>query len=130
MLPKRRKPNPPKKVESPLDAKMREIAEREAKTRAQMEECQKVIKEAPQRAEKIAQARREEIRTRVTRTETRRRNPAALTDKWRTLEVNAAAPAQYKRLRKERRQGRQLFFVLLLVLLGVCYWLYYTVTHS
>jgi hypothetical protein len=130
MLPKRRKSDPSKKAESPLDAKMREIAEREEKMRAQMEECQKVIKEAPQRAEKIAQARREEMRTRATRTEARRGNPAALTDKWRTLEVNAAAPAQYKRLRKERRQGRQLFFALLLVLLGVCYWLYYTVTHS
>lgn len=109
---------------------MREIAEREAKMRTQMEECQKVIQEAPQRAEKIAQARRDEIRARAAHTEMRHRNPAALTDKWRTLEVNAAAPAQHKRLRKERRQGRLLFFALLAVLLGVCYWLYYTVTHS
>jgi hypothetical protein len=129
MLPKRRKPGP-QKPESPLDAKMREIAEREAKMRAEMEECQKVIKEAPERAEKIAQARREEIRARATRTEMRRSSPAALPDKWRALEVNAAAPAQHKRLRKERRQGRLLFFALLAVFLGVCYWLYYAVTHS
>src|SRR4051794_9334928 len=117
MLPKRRK-SPPQKLESPIDAKMRDVVEREAKTRAEMEECQKVIKEAPQRAEKIAQARREEIRARATRTEMRRTHPAALTDKWRTLEVNVAVPAQYKRLRKERRQGRLLFFALLAVLIG------------
>ncbi len=129
MLPKRRKPGP-QKPESPLEGKMREIAEREARMRAEMEECQKVIKEAPERVEKIAQARREEIKARASRTETRRGNPAALPDKWRTLEVNAAAPAQHKRLRKERRQGRLLFFALLLLLFAVCYWLYYTVTHS
>ena len=109
---------------------MREVAEREAKNLAEMEECQQVIKEAPQRAQKIAEARREELITRAARTETRRGNPAALHDRWRTMEVNAAAPAQHKRLRAERQQGRLLFFALLFTLLGVGYWLYYTLTHS
>ena len=129
MLPRRRKSDP-EKAESPLDAKMREVAEREAKNRAQMEECQQVIKDAPQRAKKIAEARREELITRAARTETRRGNPAALHDRWRTMEVNAAAPAQHKRLRAERQQGRLLFFALLFTLLGVGCWLYYTLTHS
>lgn len=129
MLPKRRKSDA-QKAESPLDAKMREVAEREAKNRAEMEECQQVIKDAPQRAQKIAAARREELITRAARTETRRGNPAALHDRWRSLEVNAAAPAQHKRLRAERQQGRLLFFALLGTLLGVGYWLYYTLTHS
>ena len=129
MLPRRRKSDP-EKAESPLDAKMREVAEREAKNRAQMEECQQVIKDAPQRAKKIAEARREELIARAAHTETRRGNPAALHDRWRTMEVNAAAPAQHKRLRVERRQGRLLFFALLFTLLGVGYWLYYTLTHS
>ena len=128
MLPKRRKSDA-QKAESPLDAKMREVAEREAKNRAEMEECQQVIKDAPQRAKKIAEARREELITRAARTETRRGNPAALPDRWRTMDVNVAAPAQHKRLRAERRQGRLLFFALLFTLLGVGYWLYYTVTH-
>ena len=129
MLPKRRKPAP-QKVESPLDAKLRDVAEREAKNRAEMEQCQQVIKDAPLRARKIAEAQRDELITRAARTETRRGNPAALPDRWRPLEANVAVPAQHKRLRAERRQGRLLFFALLCTLLGVGYWIYYTVTHS
>ena len=129
MLPKRKKAGP-QKAESPLEAKMREIAEREAKNRAEMEQCQQVIKDAPLRAKKIAEAQRDELITRAARTETRRGNPAALPDRWRPLEANVAVPAQHKRLRAERRQGRLLFFALLFTLLGVGYWLYYTVTHS
>ena len=129
MLPKRKKAGP-QKAESPLEVKMREIAEREAKNRAEMEQCQQVIKDAPLRAKKIAEAQRDELITRAARTETRRGNPAALPDRWRPLEANVAVPAQHKRLRAERRQGRLLFFALLFTLLGVGYWLYYTVTHS
>lgn len=129
MLPKRKKSSP-QKTESPLEAKMREVAEREAKNRAEMEECRQVIKDAPLRAKKIAEAQRDELITRAARTETRRGNPAALPDRWRPLEANVAAPAQHKRLRAERRQGRLLFFALLFTLLSVGYWLYYTVTHS
>lgn len=129
MLPKRKKAGP-QKAESPIEAKMREIGEREAKNRAEMEQCQQVIKDAPLRAAKIAEAQRDELITRAARTETRRGNPAALPDRWRPLEANVAVPAQHKRLRAERRQGRLLFFALLFTLLGVGYWLYYTVTHS
>ena len=50
MLPKRRKQAGAQKAESPLEARMREVAEREAKNRAEMEQCQQVIKDAPQRA--------------------------------------------------------------------------------
>ena len=129
MIPKRRKPGL-QQPESPLEAKKREIAEREAKNCEEMEQCRKVIKEAPQRAEKIAKARRDELITRASRTEMRRGNPAALPDRWRTLEVNAAGPAQHKRLRAERRQGRLLFFVLLLAAAGLGCYVYYTFTQS
>lgn len=127
MSPKRRKPGP---QESPLDAKKREIAEREAKNRAAMEECKKLIEEAPQRAEKIARARREEVIARASRTDRPRENPAALPDRRHTLEANAAPPARHRRLRAERRQGRLLFFLLLLTLVGVAYWLYCMVMYS
>lgn len=129
MLPKRRKSDA-QKAESPLDTKLREVAEREAKNRAEMEECQQVIKDAPLRAKKKAEEQREQLITRAARTETRRGNPAALHDRWRSLEVNVAAPAQHKRLRAERQQGRLMFFVLLFTLLGVAYWLYYTIAHA
>lgn len=129
MDPKRRKPDP-HKPESPLDAKKREIARQEAQNRAERERCEKVIQEAPQRAEKIAKARREEVIARASRTDRPRESPAALPDRWRTLEVNSAAPARPKRLRVERRRGRVLFFLLLLTLIGVAYWLYCTVVRS
>ena len=129
MLPKRRKPGS-QKTESPLDAKMREVAEREAKNRAEMEQCQQVIEEAPLRAKKIAAAQRDELITRAARTETRRGNPAALPDRWRPLEANVGVPARQKGMRAERRKGRLLFFALLFTLLGVGYWLYYSITHS
>jgi len=128
MMPKRRKQGP-QKPESPLEAKMREIAEREAKNRAAMDECNKVIKEAPQRAEKMARAKRDELISRAARTEARRGNPATLPDHWR-LEGHTAAPSRYKRLRSERRQGRLLFFALLPVAVGLGYYVYYTITHS
>ncbi len=129
MLPKRRKADA-HRAESPLDTKLREVAEREARNRAEREQCQQVIKDAPLRAKKKAEEQREQLITRAARTETRRGNPAALHDRWRSLEVNVAAPAQHKRLRAERQQGRLMFFVLLFTLLGVAYWLYYTIAHS
>ena len=129
MLPKRRKADA-QKSESPLDAKMREVAEREAKNRAEMEQCEQVIKEAPLRAKQKAEEQRAQLITSAARTETRRGNPAALPDRWRSLDANVAVPAQHKRLRAERRQGRLLFFMLLFALLGAGYWLYYTLAHS
>lgn len=124
---KRRKPDA--KAESPLEAKLRAVAAEEAKNRAAMEECQQVIDDAPQRAKKKAEAQRAQLLDRAARTETRRDNPAALPDRWRPMAVHVR-PDQPRHLRAERRQGRRLFFVLLFALLGVGYWLYYTVTHS
>ena len=129
MLPKRRKPDA-QKTESSLDARLREVAEREARNRAEMEQCQQVIKDAPLRAQKKAEAQREQLITRAAHTEMRRGNRAALPDRWRPMEANVVAPARDKRLRAERRQGRLLFFVLLFALLGAGYWLYYTIAHS
>ena len=117
-------------MESSLDARLREVAEREAKNRAAMEQCQQVIKDAPQRAKKKAEAQREQLIARAAHTEMRPGNRAALPDRWRPMEANVAAPARDKRLRAERLQGRLLFFVLLFTLLGAGYWLYYTITHS
>ena len=118
MLPKRRKADA-QKTESSLDARLREVAEREAKNRAEREQCEQVIKEAPLRAKQKAEDQRAQLITR-----------AALPDRGRPREATVAAPARDKRLRAERRQGRLLFFVLLFTLLGAGYWLYYTITHS
>ena len=131
MVPKRRKTNPPKagQAGSPLDARRRSLAEEEAKLREQMEQQQKLIEDAPKIARERARQRREELITRATRTDARPGSKAALIDR-RFYEANVAAPAQHRRLRAERRQGRLTFFVLLIVFSAVIFWLYYTVMHS
>jgi hypothetical protein len=131
MVPKRRKTNPSKegKAGSPLDERRRSLAEEEAKLREQMEQNQKLIEDAPKIARERARQRREELITRATRTDARPGSKAALIDR-RFYEVNVAAPAQHRRLRAERRQGRLTFFLLLIVFSGVIFWLYYTVMHS
>lgn len=129
MIPRRRK-QASQKLESPLDAKKREIAEKEARNRAEMEQCEKILEEAPERAEQIARARREEMLARNGRGERRRVASTSLPDRWRTLDANPTPPGKPKRMRAERRQGRRYFFLLLLTLLGLAYWLYYTLIHS
>src|SRR5258708_36873193 len=125
---KRRKPGPPPAA-SPLDARQRSLAEEEAKLREKLEQCQKLIEDAPKIARERARQRRDELITQATRTEARPGSRAALIDR-RFYEANVAAPAQHRRLRAERRQGRLTFFVLLIVLGAVIFWLYYTVMHS
>ena len=127
MVPKRR--NPAKdKSPSPLDEQARALAEQEEKLRAKMESCQKLIAEAPAIAREQARQRREELINRASRTDARPGCRTALPD--RRFDVNVAVPAQRRRLRAERRQGRLLFFVLLLVLAGLITWAYYTFTNS
>jgi len=131
MGPKRRKTNPPKAGEggSPLDERRRSLAEEEAKLQEQVELNKKLIEDAPKIARERARQRREELITRATRTDARPASKAALMDR-RTYEANAVAPARRLKLRAERRQGRPLFFMLLIIFCAVIFWLYYTVMHS
>ena len=126
----RRKPDP-KKGESPIEAKKRQHAEKEAANRAALQQCQQFLQDAPRRAEEMAKAQREKIIERASRTERPKgHRPATLPDPWRSYEANVAVPALHKRTRSERRRGRLLFFFLLLVLLAVSYALYVTIQHS
>jgi hypothetical protein len=117
------------KAPSPIDEKARALAEQEAQLRAKMESCQKLIEEAPKLAEEQRKLRREELINRASRTEARHGSRAALPDRRFGYEANVAAPAQRRRLRAERRQGRLTFFILLLTLAGLVSWAYYTFTH-
>lgn len=119
------KPNS-KKSESPIEAKKRQLAEKQEANRAQLQQHEKFLQDAPKRAEELAKARREKRLERTSRTDrpTGRGRHATLPDPWRPYEINVAVPAQHKRTRAERRQGRLLFVFLLLVLIGVSYALY------
>ena len=126
----KRKPDS-KKGESPIEARKRQLAEKEAATRAKLRECQEFLSEAPRRAEEMAKARRAKLIERASRTDrTRGPRPTTLPDPWRTYETNVAVPALHKRTRSERRKGRLLFVFLLLVLIGVSYLLYLSLPLS
>lgn len=113
---------------SPLDAKQRALQEQERKLHERMAKYEKLIEEAPKLAAARAKEQREELIRRAARTVKTVGNNNALPD--RRYDANVGAPAQYRRMRGERRQGRLMFFILLLVLgLAVCY-LYYTVTRG
>lgn len=118
------------KPSTALDEKQRALAEQEAKLREKMERCEKLIEDAPKLQKERQRQQRDELITRASRTETRAGSRTALPDRRFGYEANVAAPAQHRRMRAERRQGRLTFFALLIVLtVAVCV-LYYTVTHS
>ena len=116
---------------SPLDAQKRRLAEQGEKVRTEIERRQRLIEEAPRLAEEQKKRQREEYLQRVSRTEARfgtRR--ATLHDPRFPYELNVAAAARQKTLRKDRNQGMLTFFVLCLILVAVLCWLYYTVMRG
>ena len=130
----RPKPKPKLKSDkpaSPLDAQKRQLAEREEQIQAEMARHKRLIEEAPRLAEEHKKRQREEYLQRVSRTEARygRRGPT-LHDPRFPYELNVAAAARQKTLRKDRNQGMLTFFILCFVLVIVLTWLYYTVLRE
>jgi hypothetical protein len=130
MLPKRRKPEKKSTGPSALDLKAQALAEAQNKLQAEIDRNKRLIENAPRIAEEQKRKRREELVVRASRTEVRPGSRVALQDRRHVLEFNSGAPAQHKRLRRERRQGRLLFFVLLCTFGAVLYWAYFTLTHQ
>lgn len=128
------KPKPKLKSDkpaSPLDAQKRQLAEREEQIQAEMARHKRLIDEAPRIAEEQKKRQREEYLQRMSRTEARygRRGPT-LHDPRFPYELNVAAAARQKTLRKDRNQGMLTFFVLCIILAMVLCWLYYTVIRD
>lgn len=113
--------------DTPIDVRQRAIQEQEAKLRAQMEKYQKLIEEAPKLAKERERARREQFITRAARTEHRIGSRAALPDN--RYELNVGAPVKQRKLRAERKRGRNTFFVLLFLLGIAVAYLYFTIAH-
>lgn len=110
-----------------LSAKQRALLEEEQKLKAKMQRFQQFVEKAPQIAEEREQALREERRKKAAMTH-RNGGSLSLIDRKTALEANVV-PVPSRRTRAERRQGRLMFFVLLLALAGSVYYLYFTVTH-
>lgn len=113
---------------TPLTVKQRALLEEEQRVKAEMERCSKFVENAPKRAAEIQREQRDELLRRAATTHKGPR-PTALVDRRGLLEVNVVVPAQ-RRMRAERRQGRLMFFLLLLTLAGAILYLYYTVTRG
>ncbi|MEP6710044.1 MAG: hypothetical protein ABJB32_07930 [Verrucomicrobiota bacterium] len=111
----------PAKSGTPLNQKQQELAQRENALRNEMEKLQRMIEDAPRVAEETSRRQREELLMRASEGRNRLEVSIALQDK-RYGDV-AWEGGRRRSLRKERREGRLLFIVLVLALSAAIIWL-------
>ncbi|HEY3602919.1 MAG TPA: hypothetical protein VGK72_13280 [Chthoniobacterales bacterium] len=108
--------------DTPLDHKQQELARLEQNLRRQMEDLQRMIEDAPRVAEEISRREREELLQRASEGRERLDVSIALNDK-RFSETIRSSPRRRRALRKERREGRLLFVVLVIALAVAVLWI-------
>jgi septal ring factor EnvC (AmiA/AmiB activator) len=114
----------PSKSETPLTEKQQELARRESQLRSEMQKLERMIAEAPRVAEETNRRQREELLARATEGSSRLDVSIALQDKRYGDGYDSGA--RRGSLRKERREGRIVFLVLVIALTAAVIWL---VTH-
>ena len=113
----RRSPRSP----SPFRHRQEELARQESELRESVEKLERSIAAAPRVAEETARRQREEFLMRAKTGGNRLDVSIALQDK-RYFDDNDANP-KHRSLRKERREGRIMFLVLVIALAGAVIWL-------
>ncbi|HMJ05487.1 MAG TPA: hypothetical protein VK474_04455 [Chthoniobacterales bacterium] len=109
------------KSETPLTEKQQELARREAKLQNEMQRLERVIAEAPRQAEETNRRQREALLARATEGSSRLDVSIALQDKrWGD---GGGFSGRRVSLRKERREGRIVFLVLVIALAAAVLWL-------
>ena len=111
----------PKSDGTPLNEKQQELARRESQLRDQMQKLERMIQEAPIAAKERTRQQREEIITRATEGGSRLDVSIALQD--RRYRDGGVYNRPRRALRKERREGRIVFLVLVVVLAAAVLWL-------
>jgi hypothetical protein len=113
-----------RKTDTTLDHSKQELARRESELRERVEKLEQMIADAPRVAEAITRQQREELLTRASEGRSRLDVAISLQDKRYGDEPDSSRrrPA----LRKQRREGRIIFVVLLITLLVAVVWL---ITH-
>ena len=106
---------------TPLSQKQQELARRESDLRKKMEDLQRMIEEAPRVAEEKTRREREELLERASAGGRRLDVSIALNDK--RFNEYASRQRRPRSLRKQRREGRLLFIVLVLALSIAIIWL-------
>ncbi len=115
----RRRPAP--QPGTPLNQKQEELTQRESQLRGEMEKLERMIAEAPRVAEETTRRRREELLARASEGSSRLDVSIALQDKrWGD---EGRSRGRRKSLRKERREGRIIFLVLVIALGIAIIWL-------
>lgn len=109
------------KAGSAVDKQQEELARRENALRDQMQKLQQMIDEAPRLAQETSRKQREELLARANQRGSRLDASLSLHDKrWDDNEWSARRPGS---LRKERREGRIIFLVLVIALTAAVMWL-------
>ena len=103
-----------------LDQTKEALARQESELRDQMEKLQRMIDDAPRVAEQAEKRQREELLMRASQGGSRLDVSLTLQD-WRRGETGVARPRGS--LRKERREGRIVFVVLVIAVLAAAIWL-------
>lgn len=112
------------KSDTTLDHSKQELARRESELRERVEKLEQMIADAPRVAEEITRQQREELLTRAS--EGRSRLDVAISLQDKRYGDDTASSRRRPALRKQRREGRIIFIVLLITLLVAIVWL---VTH-
>jgi septal ring factor EnvC (AmiA/AmiB activator) len=110
----------PPRSSTTLDQSKQKLARQESELREQMEKLEKMIADAPRVAEEVEKRQREELLMRASQGGSRLDVSLTLHD-WRQGEVGSAK--RRGSLRKERREGRIVFVVLVIAVLAAAIWL-------
>jgi len=111
----------PTRSASTLDQTKQELARQESELREKMEQLERMIAEAPRVAEELTRQQREELLIRATEERSRLDVSLALHDKRFGDDGRSLSPR--RALRKERRDGRIVFLVLVVALMIAVIWL-------
>ena len=106
---------------TPLNQKQQELAQRENELRKQMEDLQRMIEEAPRVAAETTRRQQEELFQRAHEGRNRLDVSMPLQDKRYTEDL--WAHRRPRSLRKQRREGRLLFIVLVIALSVAIFWI-------
>ena len=104
-----------------LDHTKQELARQESELRDRMEKLERMIAEAPRVAEELTRQQREELLLRASEERSRLDVSLALHDK-RYGDDGPGLPPR-RPLRKERRDGRIVFLLLMIALVAAVIWL-------
>src|SRR5437016_14633043 len=109
----------PSRSATTLDQTKQELARQESELRDQMKKLERMIAEAPRVAEEIEKRQREELLMRASEGGSRLDVSMALHDERH----GGSSPKPRGSMRKQRREGRIIFLVLIIAVLIAAIWL-------